>query len=343
MRRAGKLTWLAIALLVSLTACGASQDAASAPPGPPAAGTGTIVLVRGNDLWTMTADGSHPVQLTHEGGENFANNPAFSPDGSQIAYALHIAPSGNNWGGAELHVMAVDGSGDRTLVPAKDKGERSENPAWSADGQAIYDAHDLPIFDGNKYTGDTLSIDRVNAATGRAQVVVKGAIFPTTSRSGGLAWVTYNVDTSAFQLQVGSADGSNARTILTDKDFQAIYSPRLSPDGKVLVFAGSGRTGSKVASVGMGTRLAAALNPLLPSSAEAHGLPWDPWVIGVDGTGFKKIMNLGSDEQALTWSPDGQDIAMANLSSTYLMRADGGGVHRIVDRGDPGGLDWKAA
>ena len=343
MRRATKLAWLTTALFVSLTACGASQGAPSPPPGPPAMGTGTIVLVRGNDLWTMTADGSHSVQLTHEGDQNFANNPAFSPDGSQIAYALHISPSGDNWGGAELHMMAVNGTSDRTLIAAKGKGERAENPAWSADGQAIYYAHDLPIFDANKYTGDTLSVDRVGVATGKGQVVVKGAIYPTTSRSGSLAWVTYDVNTSAFQLQVGAADGSNGHTVLTEKDFQGIYSPRLSPDGTTLVFAGSGRTSSKVASVGVGTRLAAALNPLLPSSAEAHGLPWDPWVIDVDGSGFKKIMNLGSDEQALTWSPDGHDIAMANLSSTYLMRADGGGVHRIVDRGDPGGLDWKGA
>jgi Tol biopolymer transport system component len=118
-----------------------------------------------------------------------------------------------------------------------------------------------------------------------------------------------------------------------------VYSPELSVDGKTIVFAGSGRTSSKVASAGKA--LADALNPLLPGTAEAHGLPWDPWVIGVDGTGLKRLANIGSDEMSLAWSPDGQEIAFSNLSSTYLMRVDGGGLTRLLQRGDPGGIDWR--
>ncbi|MDE3077650.1 MAG: PD40 domain-containing protein, partial [Chloroflexota bacterium] len=313
---------------------------AVSPSGPPVSAAGTIAFIQGNDLWTMTADGSHRVQLTHEKGQNYANNPAFSPDGSQIAYVEHIAPSGDNWGGAELHVMKADGSDERTLVPAKGQGERSENPAWSADGKAIYYGHDLPLFDGSKYTGDNLSMDAIEVATGARRTVVKNAMYPTTSRSGALAWVLFDPATAAYQLEVGSLDGSDAHAVLSNKDFQAVYNPRLSPDGKKLIFSGSGRTNSKAASVG--DSLADALNPLLPGRAQAHGLPWDPWVIGVDGTGLRKLMSIGSDEMALAWSPDGQAIALANLSKTYLLRPDGSGAHAILEHGDPGGLDWKS-
>ncbi|MDE3075282.1 MAG: PD40 domain-containing protein, partial [Chloroflexota bacterium] len=240
------LAWPAAIALLVLAACGGRSSAAPGPAvstsGPPVRATGTIVYIQGNDLWTMSADSTHQLRLTHEKDQNFANTPAFSPDGSLIAYVLHIAPSGNSWGGAELRVMKADGSDDRTLVPAKGQGERSENPAWSADGKSVYYGHDLPIFDGGKYTGDTLSMDGVELATGATRTVVKNAIYPTTSRSGALAWVLFDPTTAAFRLQVGSSDGSNGRTILSNKDFQAVYSPRLSPDGHSLIFSGSGRT-----------------------------------------------------------------------------------------------------
>jgi Tol biopolymer transport system component len=300
-----------------------------------------MLIVKGDNIFRMTAGSSQDVQLTHETNSNFANNPVFSPDSTLIAYTHHVAPQGNEWGGAELHVMQADGSGEKALVPAKDKGERAENPTWAPDGKSIYFAHDVPLIDqSNRYTGDTLSVDRVDLASGQRQVVIKDAIFPSVGGQGTLSWVIYNTNDSSFRLMVGGLDGSNGKQLLTDKDFQAVYSPELSPDGKTIVFAGSGRTSSKLATVG--TVLATALNPLVPGKAEAHGLPWDPWVLGADGSGLKRLAAIGSDEMALAWSPDGSEIAFTNLSSTYLMRADGGGLTRLLPRGDPGGLDWKA-
>ncbi|HVA25324.1 MAG TPA: hypothetical protein VMW62_13155, partial [Chloroflexota bacterium] len=107
-----------------------------------------------------------------------------------------------------------------------------------------------------------------------------------------------------------------------------------------IIFSGSGRTGSKVPSAA--NPLAVILNPLVPSVAQAHGLPWDPWIINADGSGLRKLVSMGSDEQALAWSPDGKEVALANLSATYLMRADGTGFTKLLAHGDPGGLDWIA-
>jgi Tol biopolymer transport system component len=332
---------IAAALLLAACGGGAALQPGGQPStqGPPAEASGTFLILRGDNLFTYDPATKQQVQLTHETNSNFANNPVFSPDGTLIAYTHHIAPQGQEWGGAELHVMKADGSGDRTLVPAKAKGERAESPVWTPDGQSIYYAHDVPNIDAsNRYTGDALSIDSVPLAGGEPKTVVKDAVSPSISRGGAFVWVNYNVADSSFKLMAGALEGSGAKQLLSDKDFQAVYGPALSPDGKTIVFAGSGRTNSKVAAV-----IAAALNPLLPGSAEAHGLPWDPWIIRVDGTGLKKLANIGSDEMAITWSPDGSEIAFANLSSTYVMRADGGGLNRLLQSGDPGGLDWRPA
>ena len=331
-----------------LTACGGGNTgvpgystALPSTVGKPAKGTGTMVIVNGDNLWTVRADGSHPAQLTHETNGNFANNPVFSPDGRLIAYAYHVAPQGNSWGGSEIHVMHVDGTDDRVLVPAKAKGERAENPAWAPDGKSIYFGHDIPIIDqSNRYTGDTTTIDRVDLATSEQQGVLKDAIFPAISRSGTFAWVDYNMADASFKLVVGRPDGSAGRVLLTQQDFQAVYSPEVSPHGNSIIFSGSGRTGSKVPSAA--NPLAVILNPLVPGVAQAHGLPWDPWIINADGSGLRKLVSMGSDEQALVWSPDGKEVALANLSATYLMRADGTGFTKLLAHGDPGGLDWIA-
>ena len=56
------------------------------------------------------------------------------------------------------------------------------------------------------------------------------------------------------------------------------------------------------------------------------------------GTTFADVARGG----APALSPDGQMVALSNLNSTYLMRADGSGLNRLLTRGDPGGLDWRA-
>lgn len=294
-----------------------------------------MVVVRGDDLYAVQADGKSAVQLTHVANGMFDTNPAYSPDGSLLAYSQHTPASAGQWGRAELRLMRADGSDDRLLAPAPNKGERAESPAWAPDGQSLYFARDVPRVDkDDRYVGDALTVERVSVEGGPAEVVASGAIDPATSTSGALAWVAYNPVDSSFRLQFKGPDDGQPRTLLTNKDFQSIWSPAISPDGRTIAFSASGRTESAVGSQ--------AANPLAPPTAEAHGLPWDPWVLGADGAGLKKMARIGSDEQAVAWSPDGSELAVSNLSSVFVMRADGGGLTAIINHGDPGGIAWKS-
>jgi len=331
------LRWIAPILALMFAACGGSQAASKGASGTSA--LGTVVIVRGDNLVLIKPDGTQLSQVTRQEPNTFANNPAFSPDGTLLVYSHHVAPNGPDFGGAEIHVIEVGGSDHRVLAPYKSNGERAEYPVWSADGKSVYYAHDIPIFDqAGQYTGDTLTVEKVGVASGRVEVVAKDAIFPATSPSGDMAWVNFNLTDSSFQFVFVPQSGS-PRPLLTDQDFQAVYMPRFSPDGKTLLFGGSGRTDSKVAS--MGRAVAKALNPLVPEAAEAHGLPWDPWVIGIDGHGLKKLTGIGLDELGMAWSPDGKQIMAANLDATYLFKADGSGFTHLLKTGDPGGIDWR--
>jgi Tol biopolymer transport system component len=74
----------------------------------------------GSAQWEKARD------LTPEGGAD----PAFAPDGRQIAYI---------WGGA-LHLIAPDGTGHRILVPARNPAVSPEPtmPAWSPDSVTVF-------------------------------------------------------------------------------------------------------------------------------------------------------------------------------------------------------------
>ena len=94
------------------------------------------------EIFAMNVDGSNQVQLTHslEDGLGFeAFEPAWSPDGTKIAFTREIAQSGSEPLDAEIYVMDADGSNLRRLThnPATSTGPNDLGPAWSPDGSHI--------------------------------------------------------------------------------------------------------------------------------------------------------------------------------------------------------------
>jgi len=128
---------IAILLLIPvLTACGTTGAEENRPDIP-----GKIVFSAqdgGDDptfqIFTMNADGSNVRQLTDD--EFSSSDPAWSPDGQQIAFATaREAPVGSN----TLWVMDADGSNQRPLVfhPETGRPMFGNHPAWSPDGTKL--------------------------------------------------------------------------------------------------------------------------------------------------------------------------------------------------------------
>ena len=83
------------------------------------------------DVWIMNGDGSDPVNLTQ--GRHCAS-PAWSPDGTQIAYVyLDDYPHGRY--GGEIWLMDADGGNPQQLT---DDSIDKTSLSWSADGSSIY-------------------------------------------------------------------------------------------------------------------------------------------------------------------------------------------------------------
>jgi TolB protein len=80
-----------------------------------------------SEVFVADADGSNPRNLTHHPA--FEGWPAWSPDGSQIAFA------GNRNSAYQIFVMRADGSDVRLVANTEGRGTA---PKWAPDGTKIY-------------------------------------------------------------------------------------------------------------------------------------------------------------------------------------------------------------
>ena len=101
------------------------------------------------DIWLVPSTGGEPRNLTPEPGMAFA--PAWSPDGSQIAY-LGNTDENDAWGVKNFHLWTASPQGGpaRDLVPDFDRtaldlmgtdlrdSHDAAQPVWSPDGTTIY-------------------------------------------------------------------------------------------------------------------------------------------------------------------------------------------------------------
>jgi len=82
-----------------------------------------------NEIYLMNADGSNPIRLTDQPGDDFA--PSWSPDGTQLVF---VSDRDQSPGIYDLYIMNADGSGVTRLT---DDAAIDYSPDWSPDGKTI--------------------------------------------------------------------------------------------------------------------------------------------------------------------------------------------------------------
>lgn len=86
------------------------------------------------EIYAIRADGSGLSDLSNDPTSDDLE-PAWSPDGSQIAFSGPLHPSGST--GGDLWLMDADGSNKRPLVHLMNGDSDGAYPAWSPDGSTI--------------------------------------------------------------------------------------------------------------------------------------------------------------------------------------------------------------
>ena len=213
----GRRVLLLAVAVAALAGCGSSK--AKSPP--------ELVFVSSRDgdyaIFGADAHGGQVRRLVEEKGDPssatglfFQIEPAWSPDGSQIAFAS------KRDGVTHIFVMQADGSGARRLTNGSKEDSR---PSWSPDGTKILFAREGALF-------------AVPAAGGKARRVGRGlgnAANPTWSPDGKLIAYDYRIPGfSIREIWLMNADGSGTHRLTNLRNVSAV--PAWSPDGKRIAF-----------------------------------------------------------------------------------------------------------
>jgi len=174
-----------------------------------------------NEIWLMNADGSGLRSVTDSPHRDCG--PAWSPDGSQIAFYTHQVEHDLTW---SLYVMNADGTGRQRLTSGYNV--RDHQVRWSPDGTRL-------LF-GREYdsTSELWLIDPDGSDATKIMGISGGG--PDWSPDGSrIVYHTSTGGTSSNALVTIDPDGTDPDTLISGEG--RYWEPVWSPDGTRIAYA----------------------------------------------------------------------------------------------------------
>jgi len=251
-------------------------------------------------IFLAKADGSSRLQLTAPSTGDADRSPAFSPDGTRIAFV-----SDRDGGFPEVYVMNVDGSSVRRLTTNT---VADGNPSWSPDGSTILVERCCPQDSSDLYAIDVAT----QAETALTSTPTTMEFDPVFSPDGTqIAYDAFERGDGNIDIWVMQADGSGATRLTDDPE------PDLSPDWQPVPTCTIRGTGS--------------------SDADLRGTDGDDVICAlagddvVDGGGGSDLIFGGKGADTLD-GQDGNDVLLGEQDDDVL---EGGPGYDVID-GGPG-------
>jgi Tol biopolymer transport system component len=300
--------WKSRFVLVAVTAAsllyGAAPVAQAAFPG----ANGKIAFSDpSGGIWAIDPDGTDRTAITVPppyGVDGYDIEPAWTADGSRIAYVRFGLPLNALWG--DIFTVDATGSGQVRLT---NNSTKDLEPAWSPDGHKIAFSRCLCGLDGDNeiYTMNADGTGLMGLTMSRGTLYARD-FNPAWSPDGtkiafqGISAPPFPFG-GPYGIYVMAADGSEETRIVNGRD------PDWSPDGR------------KIAGIGI---------------SSVPGIS----VMNADGTGQVRLTSNPDDGNPV-WSPDGTKIAFHRFLPTtavFTMNADGTGLALLASGRDP---DWQ--
>ena len=253
-------------------------------------------------IFVMASDGSGERRLTAREGDTsstvplfFQIDPAWSPDGSRIAFASRRT------GSSDIYAMASDGSGTTHLTSGK---QNDSHPTWSPDGRRIAFSRDCDIYVMGADGSRPHRISDIDAEE------TEPAWSPAGDR---IAYVRRIPGTPIQNVWIMNPDGSG-RHPLTKGNGRA-FTPAWSPDGKRIVFTTNAESQHfELFSVGVDGK---GLRSVVPTANDDFEPSWSPdgskiafqeegaiFTVELGGDrAVKKLTDYATNDSSPAWNP----------------------------------------
>ena len=296
------------------------------------------------DLAVSDLDGSNHRKLTSSDGS--FRDPAWSPDGSRIAYikrASQLKPKDESHG---IYIVASDGGDARRIGPPKDPrvgkyvlSWGTWSHAWSPDGEYIA-LFESPVtdelvrhsyvarvrLDGSDYqriytfTGQDFSLGPIRFSPDGQQLIFSVKADPDTDDSRGIR--TVGLDGS------GSLDLFTIPVSDEMKDAESTAWKHSGTQARFIDYVQWAKDGTEVIFSGLSQVLE---NPRTPENNGVHALR-------ADGSGLRTMMEFDVTKAVEVWpislSPDGSRVAVLRVPWD-LLRNPGLGIRHPDDAWHP--------
>lgn len=252
-----------------------------------------------HEVRTVNADSSEDHRLLRNPVDSILTTPAWSPDGTRIAYADGGA------GARQIYVANADGTNRQLITPpiASFRGDLSR-PSWSPDGSTLVLRRNVANPSGDDWSGLYEVAADGSGSPSRVPAALGNAFDPVFSPDGRqIAWRT------GMQIYVVDRDGSNFRTVYTtpgsrDPDFRMLGAGlSWHPSDDRLLFTTT-EDSEVVASCPGATPMPHQLRRM--------------WTVDADGENLREVTPLpavlGRQPNEARWSPDGEWIVFVEES-----------------------------
>jgi Tol biopolymer transport system component len=289
---------------------------------------GSILAPLARQAGWLNLDAPRPTSLTNLPAPDYVSDLAAV--GNVAALAVQEPLASGEIGGDILRLDLSSGA----LTPLVERGSAAETlgaPVWRADGSAVLfqreDLTGVPVaYPGQATVRYPSRIEVVQADGSARSVLVEDARQAAPSPDGRLLSYVRSVG-GLSELLVRSDAGE--RELVRAGQFPDIAYPRFSPRGDQVAFMAAAPFVGR-----------SPWWPFAPSIAYAHGLPWDLWIVGLDGSPARLLAPLGGDDAALAWSPDGSQIFSYSGTGSAIVDVATGEVSTYSYLAGYGAIAW---
>ncbi len=264
-------------------------------------------------------------------------------DQSHVVVAVGEPFPGGGARGADLFNLDMTSGDMSPLLQRSDWRESLNSPTWWPDrATLLFERQDLagqPVgAPGQEVPRYPSRIERV-MADGSARGILLPEGRQPSAASDGTSLVFARTTNQGASLLVWSQGDGSVRTLVPEGRFADVAYPRFSARSDQVAFVApqsgvNGRTPEPLF----------ALDSLFgPTTAYAHGIPWDPWIVNVDGSGLRRIAETGADEPSVAWSPDQAQLFVYSGTGSYIVDSASGAVTPYSFVQGYGPVVWLAA